>query len=99
MSSIASLLHDWQHGGDLLLHFLAGLELDDCTRGNGDVFAWVLGIAANLGFGDFDFKGPEVPHHNSVSFGKIAGDFVERLLDDVKNLLLGETGQVADTID
>ena len=52
---------------DCFAHFLAGLELDDGALGNLHVPFRMVGVAADAGFADFDFKDAKVAQFNGLS--------------------------------
>ena len=95
---LVTFLHKGKHGCNFLLHFFPGLELNDGSGRNRDVFGRIFWISPYFCFGDFDLKGAEISHHNGIAFSEIGCDFIESLLNDVKDLLLGKTSKVADTV-
>src|SRR4030095_12545414 len=74
--------------GDLLAHDLAGLELHCRSRRDDEAAARLVRVAANPGFGEFDFQNAEVSEFHSVTLREGVGDVIERPLDDVEDLVL-----------
>lgn len=91
-----ALADEGEGGGDFFLHLLAGLEFDDGAGRDRHIFAGILGVTADLGFGFLDLEGTKVTHDDGVSVGKRVSDRVECLLDDIEDLLLGQTRFIAD---
>lgn len=83
-----------EHG---FAHFLAGLKLDDCSWGNGDVSGRSIRITADPCFPNLYFENSEIPEFNFLSLRDSIGNVVERFLHDREHILLNEPGFLADS--
>ena len=85
---------EFEHG---FSHFLAGLELDDCSRGNGDVSSGSVRIATDPCFANLYFENPEIAEFHFLSLRHSIGDVVQGLLHDREHILLNEPSFLADS--
>ena len=60
---------------------------------------WLFRITTDALFGETDFKNSEVAQFHIISRGEPFSDSFECQLNHAKNLLLGETGFIADCLD
>lgn len=79
-----------------LAHGFARFEFDGCSCGNDDVFFGFIGVSADAGFGEADFKDSEVSEFDVLAVGEGVGDIVESFLDYGEDILLDDAGFVAD---
>jgi len=88
-----------EHGrkfGNFLLHDLAALELDGGARRDLELAARDIRIASNTFLRQLYLENAEVAQLHGVPVCKTAGDVVERLLYDIKYLVLHQTSFIAD---
>lgn len=79
-----------------LSHFLAGLEFNDRSRRDADIHLRRIGVSANARFPDLDLEDPEITQFDRLSLRDRVGNIVKGLLHDLQDLLLNQTGLVAD---
>ena len=79
-----------------LAHDLAGLELDRGASRDDDVGLGFVRIAADAGFGQANFKYPEISQLDVITFSQTVGDVLKRFLDHGEGLLLGDADGFGD---
>ena len=80
----------WRQLQHFRRHLLARLEFHHRPRRNRHIRLRTIWIPPDPGFTRFDFKNSEIAEFDFVAFGKGLSDVIERLLDDIEHLLLGE---------
>jgi hypothetical protein len=83
------------HFPDAFLHLLTGLESDYELLWHKDFIAG-SGVACLAGCPPLDLKYAEIPQLNSMVFHQSLDDGIERLLDDLFRLELGEPDLLGD---
>ena len=82
-----------------LTHDLASLKFYRRARRDHKTAAGLIGVASNSGLCQARLKNAEVAQFNRNVVRQAVGDFIERALDDVKDLMLNHAGLVADRND
>ena len=84
------LAYQLQGGGDLFLHFLAGLEFHRSSCGNVHSCSRLLGISPDFGCDFPNLEGTEISQYDRVALGEAFGDSIDQALHHFLHILLSD---------
>ena len=81
---------------DALAHDFASLEFHRSPGRDRYIDIGLVGISADTGAGEPDFKNTEIAQLHILPLGQRIGDMIERPLDDIEDIALNKSGFIAD---